>query len=203
VRGVSWPAGPPLGQHFLRSERLAADLVTAAGVGPGDLVVEVGAGSGVLTAALAERARQVWAIEVDGRLAASLAGRFAGAPHVVVIPGDALEIPLPAGPYRVVANPPFAMTTALLRRLFDDPAAGPWRADLVVQWQVARARAQGTDALGARWAPWWEFRRGRRIPARLFRRPPSVEAAVLVAERRGARATPARGRTTRAPGAAS
>jgi 23S rRNA (adenine-N6)-dimethyltransferase len=58
-----------------------------------------------------------------------------------------------------------------------------------VQWQVARERARAaggppTDLLGARWGPWWEFRRGRRLPAACFRPRPSVDAAVLVVTRR-------------------
>ena len=59
------------------------------------------------------------------------------------------------------------------------------RADLVVQWQVARHRARvgegrSADLLGAIWAPWWTFARGRRLPAAGFHPRPGVDAAVLV-----------------------
>jgi 23S rRNA (adenine-N6)-dimethyltransferase len=89
----------------------------------------------------------------------------------------------------VVANPPFGRTAAVLRRLLDDPGGGLERADLVVQWQVARQRekvdrGEPADLLGATWAPWWRFRRGRRLPAACFRPRPSVDAAVLVVTRR-------------------
>ncbi len=58
-----------------------------------------------------------------------------------------------------------------------------------MQWQVARHRARvdrglPADLLGATWAPWWRFTRGRRLPAACFRPRPSVDAAVLVATRR-------------------
>jgi 23S rRNA (adenine-N6)-dimethyltransferase len=102
--------------------------------------------------------------------------------------GDALALPLPASTFRVVANPPFNRTSALLRRLLGDLDSGLVRADLIVQWQVARARAIADagpcDRVGAIWGPWWQFRRGRRLPATLFRPEPAVDAAVLIIERR-------------------
>jgi 23S rRNA (adenine-N6)-dimethyltransferase len=89
----------------------------------------------------------------------------------------------------VFANLPFNRTSAILHRLLDDPAGGLVRADLVVQWQVARALARtsddhAVDLVGASWAPWWTFGRGRRLPATLFRPAPSVDAAVLTVARR-------------------
>ena len=109
--------------------------------------------------------------------------------NVTVLRCDVRAVPLPLTPYRVVANPPFGCTAAILRRLCDDPAGALVRADVVVQWQVARHRARvgdtaPTDLLGATWAPWWRFQRGRRLPAASFRPRPSVEAAVLVITRR-------------------
>jgi 23S rRNA (adenine-N6)-dimethyltransferase len=122
-----------LGQHFLAGGRLAAELVERAGVGPADLVVEIGAGTGVLTRALARRAGRVLAIEYDPRLAARLRDRLAAHDHVKVVTGDALRLPLPRRPFRVVANPPFGSTAALLRRLLDDPRSPLQRADLILQ----------------------------------------------------------------------
>jgi 23S rRNA (adenine-N6)-dimethyltransferase len=179
-----------LGQHFLGSDHLAAQIVDDAAIGADDRVVDLGAGTGVLTAALAARAGAVLAVEIDPKLAAGLASKFERAPNVAVLHADVREIPLPLNPYRVVANPPFGHTAAILRRLLDHPEGGLVRADLVVQWQVARHRAQVSsgevpgDLVGATWAPWWEFERGRRMPAGLFRPRPSVDAAVLVISRR-------------------
>jgi 23S rRNA (adenine-N6)-dimethyltransferase len=106
-----------------------------------------------------------------------------------VLHADARDVPLPANPYRLLANLPFGATSAVLRRLLDAPACALQRADLVVQWQVARERVRvsarpPTDLVGARWGPWWEFRRGRRLPAGSFRPRPSVDAAVLIVVRR-------------------
>jgi 23S rRNA (adenine-N6)-dimethyltransferase len=178
-----------LGQHFLGNDRLAERIVADARVGAADRVVDLGAGTGVLTAALAARAAAVLAVEIDPGLARRLAGRFAHVANVTVFCADASEFPPPLSPYRVVANPPFGRTAATLRRLLDDPCGGLVRADLVLQWQVARHRARvsaGTpvDLLGATWGPWWRFVRGRRLPASCFRPRPAVDAAVLEITRR-------------------
>jgi 23S rRNA (adenine-N6)-dimethyltransferase len=173
------------GQNFLASSELAARLVRDADVGQGDLVVETGAGNGILTFALARRAGRVEAIEIDPVWAARLRERFAGCRRVDVIEGDALRVPLPTEPFRVVANIPFTATTALLRRLLDDPRTPLKRADVVLQWEVARKRAgRPRTALSASWSPWWRFRLGRRLPRNAFRPRPAVDAGVLVAERR-------------------
>jgi 23S rRNA (adenine-N6)-dimethyltransferase len=174
-----------LGQNLLASQALAERLVAAAGVVRGDLVVEIGAGRGVLTAALARRARRVLAIELDPDWAAGLRERFARSPHVQVVEGDALTAALPREPFRVVANLPFARTTALLHRLLDDPSLPLQRADLVLQWEVARKRAgEPRSVVSAAWSPWWSARLGGRLPRTAFRPVPAVDAGVLVVERR-------------------
>ncbi|MEX1007895.1 MAG: rRNA adenine N(6)-methyltransferase family protein [Acidimicrobiia bacterium] len=183
--------GRNLGQHFLESAALAGRLAREAGIAPSDHVVEFGAGSGALTAALVDCGARVFAVEVDRSLVARLVQRFGDASAVTVFECDAIEFPLPSTPFRVFANPPFNRTAAILHRLLDDPAGGLVRADLVVQWQVARARAQAgaqvpLDLVGASWGPWWVFRRARRLPAKLFRPAPSVDAALLTVTRREA-----------------
>jgi 23S rRNA (adenine-N6)-dimethyltransferase len=187
--------GRELGQHFLESSAVASRLVADAQIASSDLVVEFGAGTGTLTAAIADCGARVCAVEVDPVLIAGLAERFARMNRVAVFTCDITDFPLPATPYRVFANPPFNRTSAILHRLLDDPAGGLVRADLVVQWQVARALARSgddhaVDLVGASWAPWWTFRRGRRLPATLFRPAPSVDAAVLTVTRRVPSALP-------------
>ena len=129
-----------LGQHFLAGGRLAAELVAQAGVGTGDLVVEIGAGNGVLTEALARRAGRVVAVEVDPWLAGRARSRLASYGNVSVVTADALALP-PRRPFRMMANLPFGSTTAILRRLLDDPRTQLERTDLIVQEQAARRYA--------------------------------------------------------------
>jgi 23S rRNA (adenine-N6)-dimethyltransferase len=170
-------------QHFLRSAALAGELVRDAGVGVDDLVLDLGAGSGRLTSALAGRARRVVAVELDPRWAASLRGRW---PNVDVVEGDATLVPLPVEPFRIVANVPFDRTNSILRRLLDDPRTPLVRADLVVQWGVALKRASPWPSTvnGVLWGAWYRFALVRRLPPWAFEPPPSVDAGVLAIERR-------------------
>jgi 23S rRNA (adenine-N6)-dimethyltransferase len=176
-----------LGQNFLRPE-VGRQLVESAGFRAGQLVVEIGAGRGALTFALAREPIDVVAVELDPVWAERLRHelRRAGHPRVRVVHADFLSFALPARPFRVIGSLPFGRTTEICRRLFDDPAVPLERADLVVQWEVAckRASQPPTSLLGAAWAPWWEFELVRRIPAREFRPVPRADAGVLVVRRR-------------------
>ena len=179
------------GQHFLAGEWLARELVAQAGVGRSDLVVEIGAGDGRLTRALAQRAGEVVAVETDARLLARARRRLAGTANVTFVHGDALALPLPEVPFRVLANLPFGITSAVLRMLLDDPRTPLHQADLVVAEGAARKRTGGPRSRSsAYWGAWYEFRITRRLPARCFRPPPRVDAAVLRISRRAAALVP-------------
>lgn len=176
-----------LGQNFLRPER-AERFVAEAGLRPGALVVEIGPGAGAVTRALLRRGVEVVAVEVDPAWARRLGGCMPAPARsrLRVVEGDFRRFRLPARPFRVVGSLPFGETTAILRHLLDDPGLPLVRADLIVQWEVARKRAaQPPETLrGAAWAPWWAFRLGPRIPAAAFRPVPRVDAGVLVVTRR-------------------
>ena len=173
-----------LSQNFLVDHRAIDALVDGAEVGRRDLVLDIGAGNGLISVALARRGACVQAIERDPALAARLRAKFATWPSVTVVEADVLAMPLPAEPFRVVANIPFGITTQILRRLLDED--GLARADMIVQAEVARkrgSRGRGT-LLNACWEPWFEFGTGTRIPATAFRPRPRVDAAVLIVARR-------------------
>ncbi len=173
-----------LSQNFLIDHRAIDTLVDGSGAGDGDLVLDIGAGNGLISTALARRGARVQAIERDPGLADRLRARFTTWPSVSVVEGDVLAMPLPAEPFRVVANIPFGITTQILRRLLDEEALA--RADLIVQAEVARkrgTRGRGT-LLNASWEPWFEFGTGARIPASAFRPRPRVDAAILIITRR-------------------
>jgi 23S rRNA (adenine-N6)-dimethyltransferase len=174
------PAGS---RHFIRSQRLAGEVVRDAGVCTGDLVLDLGAGTGRLTMPLAHSAGRVLAVELDPLLAALLRGRW---PSVEIVEGDAASIPLPHAPFRVVANLPFDGTNAILRHLLDRPDVPLERADLVVEWGVAvkRALPWPSTAAGVLWGARYRFALARRLPASVFEPRPSVDAGVLTIERR-------------------
>jgi 23S rRNA (adenine-N6)-dimethyltransferase len=174
-----------LSQNFLVDRRAIEGLVDGSGVGEGNLVLDIGAGNGLISGALARRGARVLAVERDPGLAERLRAKFATWPSVTVVEADVLATPLPSEPYRVVANIPFGITTKILRRLLDDDG-GLTRADVIVQAEVARkrgTRGRGT-LLNACWEPWFEFATGARIPAAAFRPKPRVDAAILVVARR-------------------
>ena len=158
-------------------------MVTRAGIGPGDLVVDIGAGDGALTAPLVRAGARVIAIELQPERAAALRTRFAG-DDVIVVRADATDLRLPRSPFHVVANPPFATSTAVLRRLLS-PGSRLVTARMILPAGVAE-RWTDRHAPGAgRWSRDYAASIGPRLPRHAFRPPPRVVCAELVFERRG------------------
>ena len=111
-----------LGQHFLRDQRTIQRIIEALAPGAEETIVEIGPGTGALTAELVERSGRVLAVEFDSKLAPLLSERFASFPNFKLVMADALatdfckEI-LPARSARLVANLPYNISTAILQRL--------------------------------------------------------------------------------------
>lgn len=111
-----------LGQHFLRDQRTIQRIIEALNPRSDETIVEIGPGTGALTAALVERAGRVVAVEFDNKLAPLLSSRFAQAANFRLVLADALttdfcaEI-LPSASARLVANLPYNISTAILQRL--------------------------------------------------------------------------------------
>ncbi|MEV0288341.1 rRNA adenine N(6)-methyltransferase family protein [Kribbella sp. NPDC050820] len=169
------------GWHPLDS-RWAQRVVDAAGVRPGELVLDVGAGLGALTAPLLRAGAQVIAVELHPGRADRLRRRFADA-SVTVVRADAADLRLPARPFRVVSSPPYNVSTALLKRLLA-PGSRLVSADLVLQRAVANRWSRG-DAPGAsRWLRHYDPSIGLRLPRKAFTPSPHVDSAVLVLRKR-------------------
>lgn len=151
----------------------------------GELVLDVGAGHGALTAHLVAAGARVIAVELHPGRAQRLRERFVDDP-VTVVETDLTSLRLPNRPFRVVANPPFAGSGALLRLLL---ARGSHlqAADLVLQRAVVRRYTDGRVPGVTRRLRDYDVRRGRLLPRRAFQPPPHVDAAVLVLRRRRAR----------------
>ena len=182
------PSGRQLdGQHFLRSSRLATELVEQAGISARDLVVEIGAGSGRLTMPLAERSGRLIAVERDPVWADRLRSSFSNDAHVAIVRANALNVPLPRDPYRVFGNLPFTFGSRILARFLDDVGSPLQRMDALLQYEMARKRAQihPNTLVSLGWQPWWEFRLVRRVPRTAFEPLPSVDAGMLSVTRRG------------------
>jgi 16S rRNA (adenine1518-N6/adenine1519-N6)-dimethyltransferase len=118
-------ANRDLGQNFLIDAALAARLVTLSGVGSDEAVIEIGTGLGVMTRALAARARRVVTLEIDAGLVRALRAEASLPANVELRHVDALAVDLGAlaaslgAPVRLVGNLPYAISSPLLRRLLD------------------------------------------------------------------------------------
>jgi 23S rRNA (adenine-N6)-dimethyltransferase len=156
--------------------------VTAAGVRSGDLVLDLGAGHGAIAAALRDAGARVLAVEIDRRALAVLRDRFAGDDEVTVLDCDIGALRLPRHPFRVVANLPFAVTGATLRRLLD-PRLPLTRADLVLQRGAAVAWATEPRRRHPAARRAFHLHLGPTIRAHRFVPAPSVDAAVLTITR--------------------
>jgi 23S rRNA (adenine-N6)-dimethyltransferase len=176
----------PRGRHALRSRAFADELVRDAGVVPGTLVLDVGAGGGILTRALVDAGCRVRAVELDPAALRELQRRFGTDPRVELVEGDATQVPLPGEPFAVVANLPFAAGTSILRRLLGDPRVPLTQLDAIVEWGLAAKRSAvwPSTLVGCIWGAWYELSLVRRVPRTCFAPPPSVDAAVLRAIRR-------------------
>jgi len=129
-----------LGQNFLLSERLLESIIAAADLDSQDTVLEVGAGLGALTQRLAQSCGRVAAVEIDSRLLPLLQETLAPFPNVQVVQGDILALEpgdLVPPPYKVVANLPYYITSAVLRH-FLEAEVKPSLMVVTVQREVAQ-----------------------------------------------------------------
>jgi 16S rRNA (adenine1518-N6/adenine1519-N6)-dimethyltransferase len=176
-----------LGQNFIVDAGIRDRIADAAGLTPEDDVLEVGAGAGGLTVALASRARHVTAVELDHRLIPILKEVSSGLDNVDVIESDILKFdPSPAFPrggHVVTGNIPYNLTGALIRKLLDREPR-PRRLSLVVQKEVAeRWTATGGASLAT--VAVQVFATARllfTIAASAFMPPPAVDSACVVLE---------------------
>lgn len=178
-----------LGQHFLVDETHLARIAAAAALRAEDTVLEIGPGPGPLTHLLAAQAGRVVAVETDGRLVAFLQQAFVGQAHVQIVQQDILQFdPCAAGlsDYKVVANVPYYITSAILRHLLEN-ACPPALSVLTVQREVAqRAAAHPPDMslLAVSVQLFCEVELVGKIPAGAFYPPPQVDSAILRLRRR-------------------
>ena len=175
-----------LGQNFLIDPNLRDQVAAAAG-DQSDEVVEVGAGVGTLTVALADRHQRVTAVELDRTLIPALREVVAGRDGVEVVESDILKLDLSRryndGEGVVVGNIPYNLTGALIRKVLDQPPR-PRRLCLVVQKEVAERWTATTGASLATVAVqvFAEARMRFTIPAAAFTPEPRVDSALVVLE---------------------
>lgn len=185
---AGYRAKQALGQHFLRDGALLDELVALAGVRKEDSVFEIGPGMGDLTLALAKKAGKVLALEIDPDLMPILRVVLSGQSNVSLAQGDVLKADLPQllrplGPFSVVANLPYYVTTPIMKLLLNLPL--PVKSiHVMLQWEAAQrviARPSTADygplSLLARYRAEAEIL--KRIPAGAFSPPPKTDSAFI------------------------
>jgi 16S rRNA (adenine1518-N6/adenine1519-N6)-dimethyltransferase len=182
-----------LGQHFVADPNTVRRIAHLAGVGPGDRVLEVGAGLGSLTLALAETGAAVTAVEVDRGLAAVLREVVADVPNVTVVEADAMTLDWAASlgdhdGWVLVANLPYNVASPLVADLLDGVPAIE-RMLVMVQREVGERLVAGPcspayGALSVKVAYWASARIVGFVPAAVFVPRPNVESALVEIVRR-------------------
>ena len=185
------------GQHWLRSEKALAKIVSSAQLSPSDRVLEIGPGTGILTTQLLTIAQAVTAVEIDRDLCRKLVQKFGNRDNFLLLEGDILSLDIEAmirdfpnfqNPNKVVANIPYNITGPIVEKLLGtiaEPNPNPY--DLIVllvQKEVAQritAKA-GSTAFGALSVRVQYVAEGEYIcdvPAKAFYPPPKVDSAVI------------------------
>jgi len=182
-----------LGQHFLIDEAVLERILSAAQLSPGDIVVEIGPGLGVLTEGLARRGARVIAVELDSKLVALLKKRLAAFPDVKIIRADILKVTprqllqnnltaseLAQG-YKVIANLPYYITSPVLRH-FLEAQLRPSEMVVMVQKEVGEAIAAIPGKMSLLSVKTQFYSKPviiSYVPAASFYPPPKVDSVIL------------------------
>jgi 16S rRNA A1518/A1519 N6-dimethyltransferase RsmA/KsgA/DIM1 with predicted DNA glycosylase/AP lyase activity len=169
-------------QNFLRSPRLVHELVGHTTIKKSDTVLEIGAGSGVITSVLAKRVKHVIAYEYDQRVIKRLRDNMSRFDNVTLVQGDFLIADLPVIPYKVFANIPFHLSSPIIRKLTESNHR-PQAIYLIVQKQFAYKflidKPGFTGMLGAQVAPLYVARIRQKLQKSDFWPKPAVDTVLL------------------------
>jgi 16S rRNA A1518/A1519 N6-dimethyltransferase RsmA/KsgA/DIM1 with predicted DNA glycosylase/AP lyase activity len=185
---MSLPLQPSIfySQNYLKDERLVASLLEKSSLGGDDIIYEIGPGKGILTGMLARYCKHVIVIEKDPRLVAWLKQKFACQPEVTIRAGDFLRDRLPNERYKVFANIPFNITSAIVTRL-TTTARPPEDAYLIMQKEAAEMYLGNPNETlrTVLVKPWFEVEIMHRFRRRDFTPAPRVDVVMLRLRKRG------------------
>ncbi len=174
-----------MGQNFLVETEVVEDIVHLAGIRPGDLVVEIGPGMGILTRQLLMAGAEVIGVELDRELAGLLRHDLAGIDGFTLVEQDARYLDTEAitsgRPFRVVANLPYSVASGIMRNLME-AAHPPLSMTVMVQREVAERMTADPDQmslLGLATDLYADASIVMIVPATMFTPPPKVESAVV------------------------
>lgn len=179
-------ANKSLGQHWLKDEATLEVICEAADLTHNDVVLEIGPGLGDLTRQLVKRAGKVIAVELDEKLAGSLAKQIE-IENLEIVQGDILKFDLTQLPinYKTVANIPYYLTSNLIRILSESPNP-PVQMVLLVQQEVAEriaAKPGQMSILSISTQLYYTPGLGPVVAAELFEPSPRVDSQVIILKR--------------------
>lgn len=170
------------GQHFLRSPRLVAELIGHSKLKPRDVVYDLGAGSGVITAVLAHRVARVVAVEIEPGALQKLRVNVGDLPNVTILEQDIGTLMPPREPYTIFANIPFNLSSVVVRH-FGENERPPRLIYLIAQKQFARKLVPGADhftsQLGAQIGARYTVKIRKPLRRTDFTPPPGVDTVLL------------------------
>jgi len=182
-----------LSQNFLGNKALISRLINGSGILWNDTVLEIGAGSGIITEGLLSVSRKVIALEIDKALSAQIGSRFGNNNALEIVCGNFLDFDLPKEPYKVFSNIPFSITGEIVKRLLfsDNP---PNICNLIVQKEAAEKFmvSQGKKSmLSILFYPWFEMKISHIFKRTDFKPIPSVNLCLLQIVKRSTPLVPA------------
>jgi len=174
-----------LAQNFLAKSRLAASLVNNSSINWNDVVYEIGPGTGKLTKELCKRAKRVIAVEKDSNLFIKLKKKFALNDNIVLYNADFLKFNIAEARYKVFANIPFNITSAVVRKIVH-ASKPPVEAYLILQKDAAEKfiGAKKTTQFSVLVKPWFRLKIIRSFKRTDFLPVPNVDVVMLHIEKR-------------------
>lgn len=169
-------------QNLLRSPRLVRELIGHSTIKKSDTVIDIGAGSGIISYSLSPRCKSVLAYELDPRMVKKLQENLADCDNVTIVQENFLETELPEIPYKVFANIPFHLSSPILKKLTESTRR-PKAIYLIVQKQFGNKllidKPGFTGMLGAQIAPLYTARIRQRLQKSDYFPPPAVDTVLI------------------------
>ncbi|MDR9857209.1 23S ribosomal RNA methyltransferase Erm [Paenibacillus sp. VCA1] len=173
------------GQHLLINKSLVQELIHLARVQRGDTVIDIGAGTGAITFPLAEKAGTVIAIENDPASVQKLKRKIKEGVNIRLKEMDVLRFELPKGPFCIVANIPYSVTTPIFEKFLGSPSQLQRAAFMIEKGAAKRFTADPvTNPLILIWRMWYDIRLARTVSPSNFSPPPRVDSAVVTVTRK-------------------
>ncbi|HCQ31445.1 TPA: hypothetical protein DIU27_03640 [Candidatus Collierbacteria bacterium] len=170
-----------LSQNFLRDRELVKRLIVASSISWKNLVLEIGAGNGIITESLLTVSRKVVAVEIDRDLFTLLSSRLGKNKALKLVNGNILDFKLPNEPYKVFSNIPFSITGEIVKKLLfsDNP---PDSCSLIVQKEAAKkfmTNQKKSSMLSILFYPWFDIKIGHILKRTDFQPVPMVDLCLL------------------------